>query len=337
MQVSWIEPDQLRDLVGQLQQPAGKTSNLAWELHTLPNPTGLGARELGIEDGDLWLPDDQATAPAPIASPIEPSEELFSPALAVENLRQEVALPPPPSQEQPLEPVVEELDDPPIEQPKELNRIREKLQAIRERAIEAGLLAHVGVRMETRVEEAAQPIAEPEAPSAADLAESLLPISSPFALAEPETEAPPSIAPESHSDFEVPPGTLAHRLEAFAAWAARQLGVHDMLIVDDHGDVLWGQRDNAGLVVSAMMACKATMRSSALGAAGLSNIIEQPISIDRMLVIVPCETGYGALSIAFVREGDAPPSDAMLLRDALVRTIETRTVPPPPPVGGALD
>lgn len=335
MQVSWIEPDQLRDLVGQLQQPAGKTSNLAWELHTLPNPTGLGARELGIEDGDLWLPDDQATALAPIASPIEPVEELFSPALAVENLRQEVALPPSP--EPSPAPVVEELDDPPIEQPKELNRIREKLQAIRERAIEAGLLAHVGVTPEARVEEPSQPIAEPETPPVAEVAESLLPISSPFALAEPEMEAPPSIAPESQSGFEVPPGTLTHRLEAFAVWAARQLGVHDMLIVDDHGDVLWGQRDNAGLVVSAMMACKAAMRSSALGAAGLSNIIEQPISIDRMLVIVPCETGYGALSIAFVREGDAPQSDALLLRDALVRTIETRTAPPPPPVGGALD
>lgn len=341
MQVSWIEPDQLRDLVGQLQRPAGKANNLAWELHTLPNPAGLGARELGIEDGDLWLPDEKSSPSAPAVPASDPADELFSPTIAVEDLRHEVAAPSP-EPEQPVEPSAEEMAEPPTEQPKELNRIREKLQAIRERAIEAGLLAHVGVTTEARVEELEPPVVEPEpppAPPAAEVTESLLPVSSPFALAEPVPEPAPIIASPPSSSFEAPPGTLADRLEAFASWTGRQLGLNDLLVVDDHGDILFGMHEHAGLVVSAMMACKATMRSSALGAAGLSNIIEQPISIDRMLVIVPCETSYGTLSIAFVHEGGFPQGDALLLRNALVLAIEARvdTAPAAPSGGGALD
>ena len=88
MQVSWIEPDQLRDLVGQLQSPAKADSNVAWELHTLPNPAGLGARELGIEEGDLWLPDEQApsaTAVAlEVAPPVAPAENFFAPPAETE-------------------------------------------------------------------------------------------------------------------------------------------------------------------------------------------------------------------------------------------------------------
>ncbi len=67
MQVSWIDPDDLRSLLGQLQQPASPVKAASVELHTLPNENGFGAREMGIDDGDLWLPEDFA-APAAVTN-----------------------------------------------------------------------------------------------------------------------------------------------------------------------------------------------------------------------------------------------------------------------------
>ena len=341
MQVSWIEPDQLRDLVGQLQSPAKAASNVAWELHTLPNPAGLGARELGIEEGDLWLPDEQAPSAAAVAlevaSPVARAENFFAPPAKTEDH---------PEEETPLRQLPE--------QPKELWRIREKLRAIRERAIEAGLLAHVGVAKPARVEEPA-PVVQKDAPAppAVQTPASLPPpAASPFSIAaEPAIAAAPVIASApvvaaapvaataEATGFETPRGRISERLEAFASWAGRQFGLHDLLIVDDHGDILWGIHEKAGLVVSAMMACKAAQRSSALGAAGLSTIIEQPISINRTLIVVPCETSYGALTIAFVRQGAFPEADARLLGHALTIAIEADVGagPAAPHNGTALD
>ena len=331
MQVSWIEPDQIRDLVGQLQSPAKAASNVAWELHTLPNPAGLGARELGIEEGDLWLPDEQApSAPAAapeVAPPVAPAENFFAPAARTEDHQEE---------ETPLRQLPE--------QPKELWRIREKLRAIRERAIEAGLLAHVGVAKPARVEEPA-PVVQKEAtvPPAVQIPETVpSPFSiaaEPVAAAAPVVAAAPGIAPAEATSFEKPRGRISERLEAFASWAGRQFGLHDLLIVDDHGDILWGIHEQAGLVVSAMMACKAAQRSSALGAAGLSTIIEQPISINRTLIVVPCDTTYGSLTIAFVRQGAFPEADARLLGHALTIAIEADVGagPAAPHNGTALD
>jgi hypothetical protein len=335
MQVSWIEPDQLRDLVGQLQSPAKAGSNVAWELHTLPNPAGLGARELGIEESDLWLPDEQepsAAAVAPeVAPPVAPAENFFAPAAKTEDHQEE-------------ETPIRQLP----EQPKELWRIREKLRAIRERAIEAGLLAHVGVAKPARVEEPA-PVVQREvpAPPAVQTPEPVPPpVSSPFSIAAEPAVAPAPVvtsgpvgATAEATKFEAPRGRISERLEAFASWASRQFGLHDLLIVDDHGDILWGIHEHAGLVVSAMMACKAAQRSSALGAAGLSTIIEQPISINRKLIVVPCETSYGALTIAFARQGAFPEADARLLGHALTIAIEADVGagPAAPHNGTALD
>ena len=330
MQVSWIEPDQLRDLVGQLQRPAAPANTVAYELHTLPNPAGLGARELGIEDGDLWLPDEESHAAVQAAPVIAPVEELFSPAAGIAE-----QAPVGPSEE-----AREEVPAPPA-QAEELNRIREKLQAIRERAIDAGLLAHVQAAEEVPSPQNLAPVAKPEPPQSPPISQSnpLGPTESPFAVAE-TTGAPlPTVVTSDVTSFEVSSGMVSERLEAFATWAGLNLGLRDLLVVDDHGDILWGIHEQAGLVVSAMMACKATLRSSALGATEPSNIIEQPISIDRMLVIVPCETSYGSLSIAFVRDGVFPEAAALLLRKALTVAIEGTMGSgfPAPHAGTALD
>lgn len=410
MQVSWIDPDDLRSLLGQLQQPASPVKPAAVELHTLPNENGLGARELGIDEGDLWLPEDFA-APATVssgpASPAPPSEELFSEALAAlvneQATAQSIDIEPltPPAEEQASEPENVEESAPPTalapDQGEQLNRIRERLQAIRERALGAGLIVQARVSSEeatasapvappsveptleqlpmaetpppvsveaaaTTVEEygtlsapppsvasleSSQPLFEP-APSieasTPSLEERLKPIESPFALdtsaPEPAMQLPAELSSPHGIEptFQRPAGSITDRLEGFAAWAGEHFAASNLIIVDDHGDILWGDHAQAGLVVSAMMACKAVMRSSALGASGLATVIEQPISADRLLIIVPCETTYGAVSIAFVRDRALTETDAAVIRAALISVVETvPSSPSSPQIGSAID
>jgi len=345
MQVSWIEPDNLRDLVGRLQDPARRASASAVELHTLPDETGLGARELGIEDGDLWLPDDPASA---LAVPsVRGGDRLFDPQSAAEAAHDVVI-------EESAE-VFEEARGPAV-QGTELDLIREKLRAIRERAMGAGLLAHTNAAEAVVESPAARTVADeglraPSAPSAPGFAadasvapagaqepaaaaadpgaqappHSLLPVQSPFAIAASEAVQASGAADPG---FPAPQGAIAERLEAFAAWADGRFFLGDLLVVDDHGDILWGDHAHAGLVLSAMMACKAALRSSALGAAGGATVIEQPISATRMLIVIPCETGYGTLSIAFTRDGALPAEAVRFLREALIAAVETRPVVP---------
>ena len=386
MQVSWIEPDDLRSLLGRLQQPAAPVKAATLELHTLPDENGLGARELGIDDGDLWLPDDFAAPAAATnesAPPAAPSEELFSEALAAlaneQTTVQTVAIEPlATTKDEANEPAAGDESAPPTalapEQGQQLDRIRARLQAIRERALEAGLIGQARASPEESAASAPPPASEPAlqpqavaemaAPPSvaagevsrppveptlrtdgppASLQERLKPIESPFTLDQTASEAVPpptdALSPmEVEAAFQRPAGSLTDRLDAFAAWAGAHFQAGNLLIVDDHGDILWGDHAQAGLVVSAMMACKAMMRSSALGASGLATVIEQPISTDRLLLIVPCETTYGAVSIAFVRDRALTETDAALIRAALVSVVETApSSPSPPQTGSAID
>ena len=403
MQVSWIDPDDLRSLLGQLQQPAAPVRAAAVELHTLPNESGFGARELGIDEGDLWLPDDFAAPAAAVTSettqqPAPPTEELFSDALAAlvneQTTVQTLTIEPlAAAEDEAGEAIItnEQPETPAFapEQGEQLSRIRERLQAIRERALEAGLMGQTRpsssevpapvsgpappvqpaeemtraaplspINTTTESFEAAapsppattfasfegsQPLFEPmpgaEAPQPS-LEDRLKPIESPFALDEPAMP-PPAALPSAVANepmFQRPVGSITERLDAFAAWAGEHFDASNLLVVDDHGDILWGDHAQAGLVVSAMMACKAMMRSSALGASGLATVIEQPISADRLLIIVPCETTYGAVSIAFVRDRALTEVDAAILRAALISVVEAAPSPPnTPQIGSALD
>lgn len=362
MQVSWIEPDQLRDLVGQLQSPAAPVKSATVELHTLPDSAerGLGARELGIDDGDLWLPEQPLPAVSAPATGL--ATEFFAPVTKISQ--EDATATSAEIEEQPPSPSM------PSNRAGELDRIRAKLQAIRERALGAGLLTRPSA---AEGKSAPPPRGElaPEPPPPEAMAESTaamerraaidakvealqtpgvrevtsagvartLPPVSPFSLAEPVAAALEAASQGSEPPgFQVPAGAISERLEAFAAWAERRLFLSDLIVVDDHGDILWGDHAKAGLVVSAMMACKAAMRSSALGAAGLSSVIEQPISADRLLVIVMCETQYGTLSIALVRDGSLTEADAELLRNALVAAVESQGhSPDAPPSGNILE
>jgi hypothetical protein len=149
---------------------------------------------------------------------------------------------------------------------------------------------------------------------------------------------PPPMPRDAELSFEVPLGNMPERLQAFAGWAMRRTRTTEFLIVDAHGDVLWGRHVHAGLVVSTMLACTAALRSSAIGAAELLGVIEQPLPAEKILSVIPCQTCYGVINIAVVRREGVEEPEAALLRRALIAAIEAR----PPgsdvgPVAGAID
>ena len=359
--VSWIDPSQLQDLVGQLRGPAAEpdADTSAWEVHTLPSEMGLGARELGIPDDDLWLP----TEPAPVEPEAEIDIEPFflpQPAivevlpLIVQDERVE-PLPEETESEEPNDLAVEEGNEfepvaiiTPSGPPVELNRIREKLQAIRERAIEAGLLAHRPTEAPKAAEvptieptPVPEPIAEHPAipqpvmpdpvgetgPIEVDQFEVSPPtqpyrIQSPFGLAEsPESEDLPDKEARG-AEFTLPEEPIMERLGAFATWASGWLQTQELLITDDHGDVLWGEHSQSGLMVTTMMAGKASLRSTALGAIDPLGVTETPIQSARILIAVPCETRFGTLNIGFIRAYTLSDKDAALLRRNIVRALD---------------
>ena len=361
--VSWIDPSQLKDLVGQLRDPAAEADTSAWEVHTLPSEMGLGARELGIPDDDLWLPVEPAP---PLPEPEQEEGPFFLPQPPiVETLPIYV-----PSEREgpeplPEEPVPEAFCDPAPEEdfeiepaaivtpsgpPVELNRIREKLQAIRERAIEAGLLAHRPTEAPKVVE--VLEIDPPPVSEAIPAPEEILPAATPdpvgdtgpievdqFEVSSPERpfaiqspfgiadsfeggDSPPVIEEEPWLEFTPPDGPIMERLAAFGQWAMEWLGTQEFLIADDHGDVLWGEQAQSGLMVTTMMAGKAAHRSTALGASDPLGVTETPVSIGRLLTSVPCQTRFGTLNIGLIRSSSVSAEEAANLKKNLVRALD---------------
>ena len=349
-QVSWIEPDQLRALVGQLQGGTSDPDRSAWEVHTLPGQMGLGASDLGIPDDDLWLPNEASpvlepeedvdaflqTEPTPVQAP----ETVCIQTTEIETIDAESAEQE--AEDEPIEPdESDSIVQPTEEAPIELNRIRQKLQAIREKAIEAGLLAHLPVAVEPAPEAVSAPTPlppEPEQPVHLDGPDPVgytgpleqdsyssppltsTRISSPFGIAE-ESQPPIKPVAPTGAPFIVPEGSIVQRLNAFADWASAHLHSRELIIADDHGDVIWGNHAQSGLLVSTMMASKAALRSTALGACDPQSIIEQPISAGRLMVVVPCETPFGTLSLALLRPHSLSGSDVILLRKNINRAI----------------
>lgn len=200
-----------------------------------------------------------------------------------------------------------------------LNAIRDQLQAIRERAIGAGLLTpqtafpSAADRQKDDPSAAAQDVIGQEPGMAED----------PFEGSE-NGEPHTGDAPVADMcSFEVPLGSIVQRLDAYAGWALRRLGGGDVLIVDQHGDLLWGPQAKAGLILSTMMACSAAMHASALAACAVPPSIQQPLASGNLLTIIPCRTRLGLLQVAIARPDVVPAHEADLLRQALTVAIDT--------------
>lgn len=211
-----------------------------------------------------------------------------------------------------------------------LSRIRDKLRAIRQRAHAAGMLSRPGDSPGSALFPAAPaqpPKSTPEKALPPAASETSAPMTSPqrrraiLADSVPApTPAPAASLAPPFPVFEPSAGTAQERLAAFAARARDILheeGGH-LLVMNDDGELLWGGEAKASLVLSAMMAWNATMRASAHAACGRLPVMRQPLASGHALTVIPCETAPGTvLHIAVAAPAALEDAPAMELRNAL--------------------
>jgi hypothetical protein len=120
----------------------------------------------------------------------------------------------------------------------------------------------------------------------------------------------------------VSPLGLSERLNGVAAWVCARLGTHEVLLVDDYGDVLWGAQGQTALVLSAMMAWHSAQRASASATCIDPQRIDKPLGPDRALTVLPMRTRYGVVSMAVIQNRPVSEADAAAIRDALALAVE---------------
>jgi hypothetical protein len=196
------------------------------------------------------------------------------------------------------EETVTHVDDTPLPN---LTAFRERLQAIRDRAIGAGLLPGVSS------------VSVPPTPAEPQSAPPEAPVEEQTELGDPNDWA-----------FELPLGTVEERLEAFASWAYRHISGGEILVVDDHGDLLWGQHARPELILSTLMARNASSRSSPLSACGLSGTIHYSLASGNTLTVIPCDTRLGMIQVVICAAEGLPEMDADRLRQALIAAMDTQ-------------
>lgn len=164
----------------------------------------------------------------------------------------------------------------------EVARIRDRLREVRERAEAAGLLKRP-----------VPPLAEVVAPVVVEVAETM------GTKDEDEVVLTDAGVAEEGGYFEVPVGSVVERVEAFSQWAHRRLDPGELVLLDEHGDVLWGAQVKGALILSAMMAANALSRSSAVGACQVGReVVRQVLSSGGQLAVLSCDTQAGLIHLA---------------------------------------
>ncbi len=375
MQVSWIDPDHVRSLAEQLlptRAPAPQVKT-TWNLPAFADVAEPALEPLAEDLTESFAPPSAPAAPAPAPAPTPSQEPIFSP---VANLSPAVSISAEsfPEEEADTDAEYDAVIAPP---PEEIDAIRQRLQALRERALQAGILPPVPSAVpEETLHESAPVITEtvslepasvsPQAPAQTPAtawetgevvftpAVASLPTSAESAPGELETTEPQSnLEPEPESAFEtesesepestsspelsaaptqtiaaapgfVPSsGSIAERLNAFVSWVRPRLGESEIVIVDDHGGLLWGPRSSATLILSAMMAWSASMRGSAVSACEVPEVIRQSLSPGKTLSVMPCATRLGMIQVAVARPVPLSDAEVTEVRQTLFASIES--------------
>ena len=248
----------------------------------------IDADEVGALVGHLRV--KTAVPPTVEEEPAYPVQSLLDapePDEALEMFRVQVAEAAKPVTKEPAEVVHPDLQD-----------FRSRLQAIRERAMGAGLLPSPAGKPES---EAIEIKDEPE-----------------------EVEPEPEVASVNPSWVPFKPSgrTVAERLESFAAWAQPQLGWSELFIIGDQGDLLWGQSIHQGLVQTTVMAWVSTSRMSAVFAFDRAPLLRRQMANGRQLTAVPCPTRLGLMHIAITSEQPLSEEHVPELRAALISAME---------------
>ncbi len=293
MQVSWIDSEYLNNLLRDL----GETSPVAVEEVDLAVPLeepytppaglveaeGVGTKSRSIE----VAVEDQASA------------EVVETAVTAEVSAPEV------TEAEVTEAEVVTGDERDDEVAPAVERIRDRLRAVREHAVAAGLLRRA--------------VAPPSGS---------LPVGSAFeqvAKVGMESEA----RPEATVDFKVREGSIAERLEHFAQWTQVHFAASEVLLLDEQGDVLWGPEAKADLVLSVMLAARAATRSSAasaLGARSATSLSHQDLGGGKgTLSVFSCATEQGLIIVGIERAAALCESAARELAAALEATVDRQT------------
>jgi hypothetical protein len=268
MQVSWIDSDQLKGLLERLGDsvPQAKSGTQAWETHTMP--------EAGVEP---VLMEEEAAVSEEVGqawgvAEVEVKPEEVEASEAVSEAEEEV-------ESGVVEGVKHEEVAP------EVARIRDRLREVRERAEAAGLLKRPVPPLAA--------VVAPVAPVVMEVAETMAP------KVEEEVVMPEVGVAEEEGYFEVPVGSVVERVEAFSQWAHLRLDPGELVLLDEHGDVLWGAHAKGALILSAMMAANALSRSSAVGACQVGReVVRQVLSSGGQLAVLSCDTQAGLIHLA---------------------------------------
>lgn len=270
MQVSWIDSDQLKGLLERLGDsvPQAKSGTQAWETHTMPE---AGVEPVLVEE-EAAVSEEEGHAWGVAEVEVKPEEVEASEAVEDEEVESGV-----------VEGVKHEEVAP------EVARIRDRLREVRERAEAAGLLKRP-----------VPPLAAVVAPVAPVVMEVAAPMGT---KDEDEVESEVAVADAGvaveEGYFEVPVGSVVERVEAFSQWAHRRLDPGELVLLDEHGDVLWGAQAKGALILSAMMAANALSRSSAVGACQVGReVVRQVLSSGGQLAVLSCETQAGLIHLA---------------------------------------
>lgn len=119
-----------------------------------------------------------------------------------------------------------------------------------------------------------------------------------------------------------PHAPLGRRLGDFAAWARRQPGVDEVLVLDRDGHLLWGPPQPAELVLAALMAMNAGRRSGAREVFAPPTRLQRPLAGDRQLSLLDCHCRAGAVQLAVVHREPLPGSDEASLLAALTTVVD---------------
>ena len=285
MQVSWIDPDEVRALFAQIAGPERTGNPSAWEVHTLPVAPPASSEAVHLL-GDTSNNDSQTPEPELRDHPVGPGNA------EVWRIREK------------------------------LRALREKAQESGILARPAVPSPSPELAAPSPCAPAPAPVeAAPPAAAPAQDYEPLYASPAPVpasAPAEPAAEPPPEMP-----SFTVPTAGLGERLNALARWVCERLDTPDVLIVDDYGDVLWGGSAQTPLVLSAIMAWQSAQHSTA--SATTSNTpsrIDKELSGGRTLTILASRTRYGVVNLAALRQGPMSQAEADAVQDALFRTVE---------------
>ncbi len=119
-----------------------------------------------------------------------------------------------------------------------------------------------------------------------------------------------------------PRAPLGRRLGDFAAWARRQPGVEEVLVLDSDGHLLWGPPQPAELVLAALMAMNAGRRSGAREVFAPATRLQRSLAGERQLSLLDCHCQAGAVQLAVVHREPLSGSNEASLRTALTTVVD---------------